>query len=149
MIEGVRVRPLRQIVDERGKIMHFLTSDDEEFTQFGEVYFSTIHPGVVKAWHQHKLMTLNYVAPVGQIKFVLYDPRTSSSTYGEIVELFLGPDNYCLVSVPPMIWNGFKGIGTDTSLVANCSSIRHNPDEINRLDPFENDIPYDWSIKHY
>jgi dTDP-4-dehydrorhamnose 3,5-epimerase len=94
-------------------------------------------------------MTLNYVVPMGNIKFVLYDPRPQSPTFGVAQELFLGPDNYCLVSVPPMIWNGFKGIGDGTALVANCATLEHDPDELRRVDPFENDIPYDWNIRHH
>ena len=103
MIDGVVVTPLRQIFDERGKVMHMLRCDDPVFMQFGEVYFSYTHPGVVKAWHLHKRMTLNYAVIAGQIKFVLYDDRPNSSTRGNILELFLSPENYLLVTVPPMI----------------------------------------------
>ncbi|MEN6566126.1 MAG: dTDP-4-dehydrorhamnose 3,5-epimerase family protein [Veillonellales bacterium] len=146
MIAGVKVKPLKQILDERGKIMHMLRCDAEEFLGFGEIYFSCIHPGAIKGWHIHKKMTLNYAVPHGNIKFVLYDDRPESSTRGEIQEIFLGSDNYCLVTVPPMIWNGFKGIGSEMAIVANCSSIPHDPQEIDRLDPFDPSIPYDWSL---
>ena len=148
MIEGVRVTPLRQIVDERGKVMHMLRSDAPGFAGFGEIYFSTVFPGAIKGWHVHSRMTLNYAVPVGRIKFVLYDDRTDSSTRGEIQEFFLGPDNYQLVTVPPLVWNGFKGIGSETALVANCASIPHDPTEIDRRDPFDPAIPYDWGVKH-
>lgn len=148
MIEGVKIIPLRQIVDERGKIMHMLRCDDQHFQQFGEIYFSCIRPGAIKAWHIHEKMTLNYAVPHGNIKFVLYDERKDSSTYGEIQEIFLGPDNYCLVSVPPFVWNGFKGIGSEMAIVANCATIPHDPTEIKRRDPFDKSIPYKWEIKH-
>jgi dTDP-4-dehydrorhamnose 3,5-epimerase len=148
VIDGVRVTPLRQINDERGKVMHMLRSDAEGFTGFGEIYFSTVFPGAIKGWHIHKRMTLNYAVPCGHIKFVLYDDREGSPTRGALQELFLGPDNYVLVTVPPLIWNGFKGVGTDVALVANCASIPHDPAEIDRRDPFDPSIPYDWSLKH-
>jgi dTDP-4-dehydrorhamnose 3,5-epimerase len=93
-------------------------------------------------------MVLNYAVPVGRIKFVLHDDRPSSPTRGETQELILGPDNYVLVTVPPLVWNGFKGLGTDMSLVANCASIPHDPNEISRLDPEDDRILYDWAIKH-
>ena len=147
MIDGVRVIPLKQILDERGKIMHMMRCDAEEFQGFGEIYFSCVHPGAIKGWHIHKEMVLNYAVPHGNIKCVLYDDRPTSSTRGELQELFLGPDNYCLVTVPPLVWNGFKGIGNDMAIVANCSSIPHRTDEIDRLDPFDSSIPYDWGIK--
>lgn len=148
MIDGVRVVPLRQIPDERGKVMHMLRNDAEHFAGFGEIYFSCIYPGVVKAWHIHKRMTLNYAVPHGNIKLVLYDDRPESPTKGEVQEIFLGPDNYCLVTIPPMVWNGFKGIGTRMAIVANCSSIPHDPAEILRRDPHDPAMPYDWSIVH-
>ena len=148
MIDGVKVTQLRQILDERGKVMHMLRSDSEIFEGFGEIYFSCIYPGAIKAWHIHKAMTLNYAVPHGHIKFVLYDDRSESPTCGEVQEIFLGPDNYCLVTVPPMVWNGFKGLGGETAIVANCASIPHDPTEIDRKPAFDPSIPYDWQIKH-
>jgi dTDP-4-dehydrorhamnose 3,5-epimerase len=149
MIDGVIVQPLRQIPDERGKIMHMLRASDPHFAGFGEIYFSVVYPGAIKGWHLHHRMILNYAVPSGRIKFVLYDARAGSRTRGELQELFLGEDHYCLVQVPPGVWNGFKGIGTTPAIVANCSSIEHDPLEIERMDPLVNDvIPYDWALKH-
>ena len=148
MIDGVKITPLRQIPDERGVIMHMLKRTDDVFEIFGEIYFSGVNPGAIKAWHMHKEMTLNYAVPIGQIKFVLYDDRPQSPTKGTLQELFIGNRNYVLVTVPPMVWNGFKGLGDAMSLVANCASIPHDPNEISRMDPYCPDIPYDWDIKH-
>jgi dTDP-4-dehydrorhamnose 3,5-epimerase len=148
MIEGVGITPLRQILDERGKIMHMLRRDDKCFREFGEIYFSCIYPGAIKAWHIHKKMILNYAVPHGRIKFVLYDDRPESPTRGELQEIYLGPDNYLLVTVPPMVWNGFKGLGSEAAIVANCASIPHDPHEIERKPAFDSSIPYDWQIKH-
>lgn len=148
MIDGVIVTPLRQILDERGKVMHMLKVGDPAFQQFGEIYFSCVYPGAIKGWHIHSKMTLNYAVPHGHIKFVLYDERPNSPTRGEVQEIFMGPDNYCLVTVPPMVWNGFKGIGEEMAVVANCASIPHDPQEIDRRDPFDPSIPYDWALKH-
>lgn len=148
MIEGVVLTPLKQIHDERGKVMHMLRDDSPAFERFGEIYFSSVHPGAVKAWHRHKRMTLNYAVVVGEIKFVLFDDRPGSATQGAFMELFISPENYMLVTVPPMIWNGFKSVGAGTAIVANCSTIAHSPDEIERLDPFGNAIDYRWDIRH-
>lgn len=148
MIEGVQINSLRQIPDERGKIMHMLRRDDRYFQEFGEIYFSVVYPGVVKGWHIHKKMTLNYAVVAGMIKLVLYDDRPTSSTCGELQELFVGESNYVLVTVPPMVWNGFKGVGTSQAIVANCATLPHDPAEIARLDPFDNHIPYDWGLKN-
>lgn len=147
-IHDVTITPLRRIPDERGAVFHMLREDSPVFERFGEVYFSTVYPGVVKGWHVHKEMTLNYAVPVGMVKLVCYDDRPDSPTRGAVQELHVGELNYALVTIPPLIWNGFKGEGAVPALVANCASIPHDPGEIDRVDPFENDIPYDWSLRH-
>lgn len=126
--------------------MHMLRRDSEAFAGFGEIYFSCVYPGVVKGWYLHKEMTLNYAVPHGRAKFVLYDDRTGSPTRGKVQEIFMGPDSYVLVTVPPGIWNGFKGIGTKMAMVANCASLPHDPDEKERRDPGDPSIPYDWDV---
>lgn len=148
MIEGVIVTPLSQILDERGKVMHMLREDSPVFSRFGEIYFSCTYPGAIKAWHLHKEMTLNYAVIHGAVKCVLYDDRPGSKTRGCVDEYFLSPDNYCLLTVPPVVWNGWKGIGNETSIVANCATISHDPDEIERKPPMDSSIPYDWKIQH-
>ncbi len=147
-IHDVRITPLRRIPDERGAVLHMLREDSEVFEHFGEIYFSTIYPGVVKGWHIHKRMTLNYTVPAGMIKLVCYDDRADSPTAGTVQEIHIGDLNYALVTIPPMVWNGFKGEGTAPAVVANCATIAHDPEEIDRLDPFENEIPYDWGLRH-
>ena len=128
--------------------MHMLRSDDPQFERFGEIYFSMVYPGAIKAWHLHTKMTLNYAVVSGTIKLVLYDPRASSPTKGEVQEIFLGEQNYVRVKIPPGIYNGFKGVGPTSALVANCATIPHDPAEIQRLDPFSKDIPYNWDLRH-
>ena len=100
-IEGVQVVPLRRIPDERGTIYHMLRRTDPHFVEFGEIYFSTIYRGVVKGWHRHDRMTLNYACIAGRIKLVLYDDRMDSPTRGSLIERFLGPDDYALVVTRP------------------------------------------------
>ena len=147
MIKGVEIHPLTQIPDERGKVMHMLRRDDPWFAEFGEIYFSVVFPGAVKAWHLHTRMTLNYAVPSGRIRLVLYDDRDDSPTRGELLELVTGDDAYALVTVPPGVWNGFTGLGSAPAIVANCATIPHDPDEIVRLDPSSDRIPYRWAPK--
>ena len=146
MNDGVVIKKLRQIVDERGKIMHMMRADDPLFSGFGEIYFSQVYPGVVKGWHIHSIMTLNYAVVTGTIKLVLFDEREGSPTKGVVQEIFMGEGDYKLVQVPPNVWNGFKGVGTTPSLVANLASHVHQVDEIKRLSPDKNHIPYDWAL---
>ena len=145
MIEGINITLLKQIEDERGKVMHMLRNDSKNFIKFGEIYFSTIHTNKVKGWHLHAKMTLNYAVVLGEIKLVLYDARPDSKTKGQIQEFFLSEKNYKLVSVPPLIWNGFMGIGEGTAIVANCADLAYQDAEIKRKSAFDKDIPYDWN----
>ena len=148
MIDGVVVSPRKIIPDERGKVMHMLKATDPEFESFGEIYFSFVYPGVIKGWHLHREMIINYAVPVGMIKLVLFDDRAGSKTHGELQEIYLGEGNHCMVKVPVNVWNGFKGVGTVPAVVANCASIPHDLKEIERMDPFTKKIPYDWSLIH-
>jgi dTDP-4-dehydrorhamnose 3,5-epimerase len=148
MIEGVTITPLMRIADERGMVMHMMKETDRHFSKFGEIYFSTVYPNAIKGWHLHKKMILNYAVVHGMIKLVLFDDRENSITKNEVQEIFIGNDNYCLVTIPANIWNGFKGIGTTTSIIANCATIPHDPEEILRVDPFDNNIPYNWDLKN-
>ncbi|OAA93668.1 dTDP-4-dehydrorhamnose 3,5-epimerase family protein [Clostridium coskatii] len=148
MIDGVIVKPLRKIPDDRGTIMKMQESCDSEFKGFGEIYFSTIYPEVVKGWHLHQSAILNYAVIKGMIKLVLFDDREGSTTRGEIQEIYLGDQNYCLVQIPPNVWNGFKCVGNDEAIVADLISTIHKDDKMIRLDPHKNDlIKYDWKLK--
>ena len=142
-IAGVSVRQVKVIPDERGKVFHMLRADDLHFDVFGEIYFSGVFEGAVKAWHIHRTMTLNYAVPHGTIDLVLYDDRPDSPTHGSLMKIRTGADSYRLITVPPMVWNGFKGIGSGLNIVANCASIPHDPTEIERIDPADPRIPYD------
>ena len=148
MIDGVKIIPLRQIVDERGKIMHMLKATDDHFITFGEIYFSCAWPGTIKAWHVHKSMTINNAVISGRAKLVLYDLRESSPTKGALQEIFLGEDNYVLVQVPPGIANGYKAYGDKLVILANAATEPHDPAEMMRMDIFSPHIPYDWSLRH-
>ena len=145
-IQGVEIIKKNQIVDDRGIILHMLRVDDKNYKKFGEIYFSTVNPNKIKAWHFHKLMTLNYAVVHGSIKLVLYDDRDESKTKGTIQEIILSNENHYLVSIPPKIWNGFCSSDNKHAILANCSDIPHDKEEIIRL-PFDDPkFPYKWKI---
>tara|TARA_Y100000294_G_C8545867_1_gene333108 strand:- start:1343 stop:1780 length:438 start_codon:yes stop_codon:yes gene_type:complete len=144
MIKGITITKLKQIEDQRGKVMHMLRSDDEVFKNFGEIYFSTIFHNKIKAWHLHKESTLNYACIKGKVKLVLFDDRNDSSSKGIIQEIIMSPENYCLVTIPRNIWNGFQGLDKEESIIANCLDVPHNEKEMVRIDPFDQSINYKW-----
>ena len=147
MIDGVKIIKKKQFIDERGKIMHMLRVDDKEFVKFGEIYFSYTYPGAIKAWHRHKEMTLTYAAVSGKIKLVLFDDRKNSPTEGKLEEIFLSDEDYFTVTIPPLIWNGFKSIEDKAAIVANCTDVPHSEGEIERKKFDDPSIPYEWSMK--
>jgi dTDP-4-dehydrorhamnose 3,5-epimerase len=149
MIDGVKVKKLKVIPDERGRLMEMFRCDDEFFTKFGQVYLSTTYPGVVKGWHYHKLQADNIVCVKGMLKLVLYDGRENSATKGEVSEFFMGEHNPLLVQVPKGVYHGWKCISENEAFVINCPTEPYNysqPDEY-RLDPHSSDIPYQWERK--
>ena len=146
-IEGVIVQPLREITDNRGSVLHMMRRDSELFKQFGEVYFSEIHSGKVKAWKRHKKQTQNLTVPLSKIRLVIFDNRPSSRTHGNIAEYQLGrPDHYRLVQIPPMLWYGFQASGGETALIVNCADQPHDPEDTESLPADSNEIPYQWKL---
>lgn len=147
MIDGVRLSPLKIIPDPRGNIMHMIKENTSGFAGFGEMYFTCINSGAVKAWRKHSRATMQLCVPVGLVKIVLYDDRNDSASQDVFHELILGPgstETYQLLIVPPGVWNGFLGVDPAPSIVANCSSIPHDPEEAVRKDFDDPSIPYDW-----
>lgn len=144
-IEGVIVQLLKQISDPRGSVLHMMRKDSELFKQFGEVYFSEIHPGAIKAWKRHKEQTQNLTVPIQRIRLVIYDARPHSSTQGKVAEYELGrPNNYKLIQIPPMVWYGFQALDDQTALIANCADQPHNLEEAESLPSDSDQIPYQW-----
>ena len=148
-IDGVKVRDLRVIPDERGWLMEILRADDAEFfTKFGQVYISATYPGVVKAWHYHTEQVDNFACIAGMVKLVLVDTREDSPTRGTVNEYFLGTQRPMLVQVPNLVYHGWKCISTEPSLVVNVPNEPYDyaaPDEY-RIEP-HGTLPYDWTRK--
>jgi dTDP-4-dehydrorhamnose 3,5-epimerase len=144
MIEGVILTDLKRKDDHRGSVLPMLRSDSEVFISFGEIYFSTIFYNSIKAWHLHKKAALNYACINGKVKLVLFDDRKNSSSFGTYEEFTLTPEKYFLITIPPFIWNGFKGLDKSESIVANCITLPHNENEMVRRNYDDSYFKYDW-----
>ena len=144
MIHDIKISKLKIISDNRGKVMHMLRSDDTIFEKFGEIYFSTIFYESIKGWHLHKEASLNYVCISGKVRLVLYDDRIYSETKGEYQEIILSPEYYFLVTIPPNVWNGFKGLDKKESIIANCLTLPHNEKEMVRKEFNDKIFNYNW-----
>lgn len=148
-IDGVVIKKLNPIRDNRGFLMEMLRSDDPFFRKFGQVYLTVCNPGYVKGWHYHKMQTDNFVVVKGNARILLYDQRPNSDTKGKSMEIYAGEKNPMFVSIPPGVLHGFENLEKEPFFVINCPTEpynRKNPDEL-RIDPFNNDIPIKWKNK--
>lgn len=144
-IDGVLVTALRQIVDERGAVLHHMRRDAPEFTAFGECYFSEMVPGAVKAWKRHRKQTQHLAVPIGRVRFVVYDDRESSPTLGELQVVELGrPDDYNRLRIPRGLWYGFTCLSDRPALIANCADRPHDPTDAEMRPEDDPGIPYRW-----
>jgi len=149
MIQGVYVKKLKKISDERGFLMEMLRDDDTFFKEFGQVYMTVCNPGYVKAWHYHKKQDDNFVVIKGKGRIGLCDIREKSSTKGEVMEFIIGEDNLTLIFIPLGVAHGFEAVGAEPCYLINCVTKNYNydnPDE-ERIDPFRNEIPFKWNNK--
>lgn len=148
MIEGVKIKHLKIIKDQRGWLMEVLRCDDSIFEKFGQAYVTTAYAGVVKAWHYHKKQTDNFTCIHGTMRVALYDAREGSPTKGQVMEFVLDENNRMLISVPPGVYHGFKAEGNETALFLSIPNLPYNreqPDEY-RLPPDAKEIPYKWVL---
>ena len=145
MLEGMIKTPLKIIKSEKGSVMHVLKNNDQGFSNFGEVYFSTVNQNVVKAWKLHKRMNLNLVVPFGAVLFAFLDVREKSSTVNQNFKIVFSHSSYFRLTVPPGIWFGFKGVSHGLNLICNVADIPHDPQEVLRKGIDEIDM--DWSIE--
>ncbi len=149
MIDGVHIKQLKMMPDERGRLMEILRCDDPEFIGFGQVYMTTVYPGIVKGWHYHQKQVDNMTVVKGMLKLVLYDDRVDSPTRGEVNEFFIGEYRPLMVQIPQGVLHGIKGVGTKEAILINVVTEPYNretPDEF-RVPPHSPDIPYSWECK--
>ena len=142
-IEGLLLTPLKKIHHPKGDVLHAMKSSDAGFSGFGEAYFSTINFGDLKIWKKHLDMTLNFVVPIGEIRFVIYDDREDSTTKNSFFDVTLGESNYQRITIPCGVWVAFNGIGETYNLLLNLASIEHNPNEIVRKGKLS-EITFQW-----
>ena len=142
MIKDVLITKLDVIDAPGGNVMHGMKEASIGYSGFGEAYFSQVNESAIKAWKRHKNMILNLVVPVGKIKFVLFDDRDESNI--RFQEIIISRDNYCRLTVPPMVWMGFQGLSSEKSMLLNIANIEHDPGEVDRLEIDK--INYNWSI---
>jgi dTDP-4-dehydrorhamnose 3,5-epimerase len=148
-ISGVKTRKLRLLPDERGWLMEMLRSDWEEFEKFGQTYVTACYPGVVKAWHYHRIQTDHFICVGGMAKVALYDARDDSPTKGTVNEFVMGNLNPIMLKIPKLVYHGFTAVGGEPALMVNIPTELYRydkPDEY-RIPYDDPSIPYTWEVK--
>ena len=123
----IKIKKLKKFKLEDGDVYHALKASESEYYGFKEAYFSTIKNNKIKAWKRHYKMTMNLIVPIGKVQFVFYDENKNL-----LKNLMIGEENYSRITVPPMIWFGFKGFSLNTSYILNISNEIHDPLEVER-----------------
>ena len=147
LIPGVEVRPLNIIADDRGAVLHMLRADAPHFERFGEIYFSVVNPGAVKAWRRHRSAVMNLAVPVGEAIIAIFDDRVDSPAKGIAMDIPTGQSDYCLITIPAGVWSGFMAVSEYPAIIANCATEPHDPAEVERRPADDPAIPYRWGAR--
>lgn len=142
-IKDILLTPLKRIAHPKGEVMHAMKRSSPGFVGFGEAYFSTVLPGETKGWKRHHRVTLNLVVPLGTVRFVIFDDRPDSPSFGCFNEFVLGRENYARLTIPPGLWVAFRGLDNNGNMLINLANEEHDPTESDNVGLEE--ITFDWN----
>jgi dTDP-4-dehydrorhamnose 3,5-epimerase len=149
-IDGVVVRRLTTHADARGVLTPVLDTREPFWDEpIVYSYRFSILPGRIKGWGMHELQTDRYFIVSGSVRVVLFDGRANSNTAESIVEAHFTDRTPGLVKIPPGVWHADQNWGDVEAHILNFPTRPYNPDQPDkfRIDPHDNTIPYDWSIR--
>ena len=141
-LDNVLITSLAIIDTPGGDVLHGMKVDALGYAGFGEAYFSSVEQGFIKGWKRHREMTLNLIVIDGEIEFVIFDERPSSSTYQKFQKVTLSLSNFARLTIPPMLWVAFRGSSQRRNLLLNVANLVHDPQEMDTK-PIS-DIYYSW-----
>ena len=137
-LNKIKIKRLKIIKLPAGNVMRFLRKKEtKKKWKFGEIYFSKIKFGKVKAWKYHLKATMKLGVIVGKVKFVFYSHKSKSFKTIKMEE-----KKYARLTIPPKIWFGFKGISKTESIIISLTDLTHSPKEVLRCE--KNQIKFDW-----
>ena len=107
----------------------------------GQINYSVVYPGVVKAWHRHRRQWDHWCVLLGNARVALYDPETK-----KVATHFVGERNPQVVSIPPGVWHGMTPVGATPCGLLYLVTEKYDP-----KDPDEERAPWDsfgysWSV---
>ena len=138
-IEDVVVRDLRKFRDERGWLSELFRRDNLQ-PEFLPVmaYISSTLPGVTRGPHEHQDQAdlFCFIGP-SNFKLRMWDNRTDSSTYRNMMTLIVGEDDPKAVLIPKGVVHAYRNVGTVDGIVINCPNRlyqgQHRQDPIDEI----------------
>ena len=120
-IQGVVVRDLKKHVDERGWLTEMFRHDELEEEFYPQMaYISQSEPRVQRGPHEHvdQADLFCFIGP-SNFKMRLWDNRPESTTYRNVMTLFVGQDNPKSVIVPKGVVHVYRNVGNGVGIVIN------------------------------
>ncbi len=134
--------PASHFADDRGwSLMNLLTG---VMSSQGQVNFSTMYPGVIKAWHRHHKQTDFWIVLNGHLKVGVHRESDGVSWMATMGEKRPG-----VLIIPPPLWHGAATIGHEPAGLLYYVTHAYNPaapDEDRR--PFDGIEGFPWHVRH-
>jgi dTDP-4-dehydrorhamnose 3,5-epimerase len=145
-IEGVEIRPLQTRGDSRGSVTVFGSALGGQAFSAPHVYIVEAAAGSVRAWVYHKIQSDRLAFTNGAFRFVLFDLRKESATYGHLMVLDVGAENKVQLTIPPYVVHGVKNISLENAFFINMPTEPYRPSAPDkyRLPVDDPRISYDW-----
>ncbi len=134
MLDGIKVKPIKRMVDERGFFCEVMRTDWTELfgdDKIAQVNHSFTYPDIIRAWHRHLRGQVDYfLALKGTIKICAFDDKSA-----ELAEVVSSGSDLQVVRIPGHYWHGFKAVGTEPAMLVYFTTNLYNaadPDEERR-----------------
>jgi dTDP-4-dehydrorhamnose 3,5-epimerase len=152
LIAGLTVKPFPLWPDDRGYFLEVARTGQGLVSGFRpettQISAALNYPGIIKAFHFHRLQTDYWVPVAGLLQVACVDLRRESRTYGTKNTLYLGALRPWQVLIPPGVAHGYKVIGDQPSVLVYVTNRTYDPKDEGRIAFDHASIAYDWELQH-
>jgi dTDP-4-dehydrorhamnose 3,5-epimerase len=152
LIAGVKLNAFAVWPDDRGYFLEIARLGQGLVEHFpatsSQVSAAFNYPGIIKAFHYHRLQTDYWVAVAGLLQVALVDLRKGSATFGAKNTLYAGALRPWQILIPPGVAHGYKVIGEQPSTLVYITSRTYDPKDEGRIAYNDSSIAYDWELQH-
>lgn len=152
LIADVQIKPFALWPDDRGYFLEIARLGQGLVEGFPaattQVSAALNYPGIIKAFHYHKLQTDYWVTAAGLLQVALVDLRVNSITYGMKNTIYVGALRPWQLLIPPGVAHGYKVIGAQPSVLVYITNRTYDPKDEGRIPYNDTAIAYDWELQH-